>query len=161
MQVPRLRFTIRRLMAVIAVVAFGTWMLIVNTGEALWVGQASIPLEFLILDASTGKPIAGAYINLPDPRVNYATTSGPDGRATLVISATIAGRGSRTRSVNYRWEALVTADEYGIVRAALRDFTLDPRYHSDPAPPPIVIRLAPLGSLGAKSRVETKSPERP
>jgi hypothetical protein len=115
--------------------------------EASWVGKATIPLDFLILDASTGKPIAGASISLLRGRSEYAATSGPDGRATIVITATIGGRSSifrRTRSVNYSWEIAINADEYEPVHDALQTFTRDRRYHSEPAPPTIVVRLEPM-----------------
>jgi hypothetical protein len=136
-------------MVVVALIAIGIFVLMVLTPVALWTGRATIPLEFLILDASTEKPIAGASIRLTEGMVDYVAASGPDGRATIVVDARTGGRSSifvNTRYVNYAWAVVITADQHEPVNEDLKNFTRDPHYHSDPAPPPIVIRLAPRSS---------------
>ncbi len=147
MRLPRLRLTVRRLMAAVGVVAVVTFVLIALLPEAAWVGHASVPLEFLILDSSTGQPIERATLRLVEGNPEYEATTGPDGRAKVVLQVTTAGRASplrSTRAVNYAWMLLVTADRHQGVREDLRGVTRGPRYHSDSAPPPIVIRLAPV-----------------
>ena len=147
MKLPRPRFTMRQLMGAVAVAAVGMFVLMVLGPVALWVGQATIPLEFLILDASTGKPIADASIRLAEGSVDYETTSGLDGRATIVIDAHTGGRSGPfefTRTVNYAWSLVITADHHQSVNEDLKSRTRDPAYHSGPAPPPIVVRLTPL-----------------
>jgi hypothetical protein len=132
--------------------------------DAVWVGDASIPLQFVILDASTGRPIKGATIRLinePTPESEYEAADDPAGRAEIVVHAMVSGRSSwfrGTRSVNYKWLLDVAADGYDGLSADLRRFTRDPAYHYNTAPPPIVIRLAPMlpgRSLAAESDRET------
>ncbi len=147
MRLPRLRFNIKRMMVVFAVFGVMTVVLIILS-EADWVGHASIPLEFVILDAVTGQPLEGASIRLVESRPEYEATTGAEGRAKIIINAMIGGRSSlvrNTRVVNYAWELVVAADHYRGVNESLREVTRGPRYHSDPAPPPIVVRLVPLG----------------
>jgi hypothetical protein len=143
MWLPRVRFTLQQLMIVVPIVAVTVFVPIMLP-EAVWVGFASIPLEFLILDASTGQPIEGATIRLTESTPEYQAVTGPDGRARLTIEAVIAGRSSLardTRTVNYHWMLLVTAGRHRELREDLGELTRSPRYHSDPVPPPIVIRL--------------------
>ena len=148
MRLPRPRFTLRQLMLCIALIAVGIAMLIGACGsEAFWVGEASVPLEFQIRDASAGKPIAGASVGLTKGRSDYQATTGPDGRAFLLITTTVGGRSSmfrQTRSVNYSWALAIKAAGYGAMTCDLHDLTRTPQYHSAPSPPPIVIRLAPV-----------------
>ena len=109
--------------------------------DAAWVGSATIPLEFLILDASTGRPVSGASVALAEGDPEYRATTGPDGTARLIIRAMIGGR-SGTRSVNYgHWALVISADGYKGVNDDLRHHTRDPRYHSEAVPPPIVVRI--------------------
>lgn len=148
MGLPRVRFTVRAMMVAVAVVA----LLLVAQPEAVWVGHATIPLGFLILDASTGRPIEGASIHLDLEKENpdYKATTGPDGHAEVVIQAMTTGRSSmvrHTRTVNYgKWMLVVAADGYESLTDDLRKLTLEPRYHYDAAPPPVVIRLRPLAA---------------
>jgi hypothetical protein len=146
-KVPGPRLTIRSLMAVVGVVAVVTFVLIGFLPDEDWVGHTSVPLEFLILDSSTGQPIERATIRLVETKPEYQATTGRDGRAKIVLQAPTAGRSSllrSTRTVNYAWMLLVTADRHQEVREDLGELTRSPRYHSDSAPPPIVIRLAPV-----------------
>ena len=145
MRLPRLRFTIRRMMVVVTVFGVVTVELI-NLPEAAWVGHASIPLEFVILDALTGQPLEGASIRLVESTPEYEATTGAEGRSKIIINAMIGGRSSlvrNTRVVNYAWALVVTADHYRGVNEPLWEVARGPRYHSDPAPPPIVVRPVP------------------
>ena len=115
--------------------------------SADWVGHAQVPLEFVILDASTGFPIEGATLRLlleDDPE--YVATTGPDGGARVVRQFMTGGRSSvlrSTRVVNYNLMVAITAVGHQPLRIELAELTREARYHSDPNPPPIVIRLAP------------------
>jgi len=134
-------------MVAVAVCAAVIFVWILLQPIALWVGHASIPLEFVIVDALTGEPLRGASIQLVGSRLEYELAIGADGRAKVTIEAMTGGRHSwyeNTRDVNYgAWELLVTREGYVTVHEDFREFTREPRYHSDPTPPPIVIRLAP------------------
>ncbi|WP_309379033.1 hypothetical protein [Paludisphaera borealis] len=141
--------------AVIAVFATGVF------NDAVWSGQATIPLEFVVLGASTGRPIEGAVIRQMDETGSkYEAVAGPDGRVKIAIQARIAGRSSllrRTRSVNYQWLLDVTADRHERLNEDLGRLTRDPAYHYGPVPPPIVIRLAPRLWIGDCSRLDPNS----
>ena len=114
--------------------------------EAAWVGRASVPLEFLILDATTGRPINGASIWLAEGDPEYQATTGTDGTAKLIIQATTAGRSGIFRSVRSayydHWSLVISADGYKGLNDDLGRHTRGPRYHSDAVPPPIVVRLS-------------------
>jgi hypothetical protein len=123
-------------------------LLIYLCSEAAWVGHASIPLEFVILDAQTGKPLDGASVRLLEVRPEYEAATGADGRARIVVDAMVGGRsslGRKTRRVNYAWAVSVTCRDHEGYYQALSKVTQGPPYHSDPVPPPIVIRLARRG----------------
>jgi hypothetical protein len=79
-KLPSLRLNVRRLMAVVGVVAVVTFELIALLPEAGWVGHAWVPLEFLILDSSTGQPIERATLRLVETNPEYQAITGPDGR---------------------------------------------------------------------------------
>ena len=118
--------------------------LVALRSEAAWFGHRSIPLEFLILDASTKRAIEGAKLRLVEGQPEYQATTGPDGRAKLVVEAIVGGRDSffrRTRAVNYAWALMVDRDGYRVIYKDVREFTSDARFHSDSAPPQIVILL--------------------
>ncbi len=141
------RLTIQRLMISVWAIVLSFVLLPPVFTVQLWSGHASIRLEFVILDASTGRLIEGASIRLIEWEPEYEAISGEDGRAKVVVRATTGGRSNifrDTRSVHYAWGLVVTADCYRGISQALRDVTLGPRYHSDPTPPPILLRLAPL-----------------
>jgi hypothetical protein len=145
MQLPRVRFTVRWMMVGVAVVA----LVLVVEPEAAWDGHATIPLDFRVLDASTERPIEGASIRLDEGSPEYKATTGPDGCAKVIIRTMTGGRSSllrNTRTVDYGWRLVISADGYGGLIDDLRRFTREPRYHSAPAPPPVVIRLAPVPS---------------
>ena len=88
--------------AVIAVAGIASISLL---SESAWVGRASIPLEFVVLDASTGHPVGGgAMVRLAEVHPEYQAATGPDGRAKFVVEATVSSDDSlirRTRAVNY------------------------------------------------------------
>ncbi len=145
MRLSRVRFTVRRM--IVALAASATLLAFESCSDRVWSGHASVPLEFLILDAPTGRPIAGASVWLGEVQPEYAASTGPDGRAKFVVLAHTAGRssqlGSSTRSVDYEWALSVSVEGYEDVYEALKDHTRGPRYHSGEVPPPIVIRLSP------------------
>jgi hypothetical protein len=69
MRLPRVRSTVRRLMAVVAVVALLLWLILCwdwDTGAAHGVGEVSIPLVFVVSEADSGQPIEGVVIHLQD-----------------------------------------------------------------------------------------------
>lgn len=120
--------------------------------ETVWDGHSEIPLDFLILDSSTEEPIGDASIRLlledmPDSEANprCEAKTGPDGWARIVHEFMTSGRSSmfrHTRTVNYSLMLNVRASGHRELKVELRDLTRDPGYHSEPVPPPIVIRLA-------------------
>ncbi len=145
MRRPRIQFVLGRIMVGVAVIAVLALVLPTLLTEAIWSGHSSIPLEFLILDSATGQPIDGASIRLVEGHPEYQATTGPDGRAKVILHAAVGGRSSllrHTRAVNYGWWALlVDCKGYREVTESLREVTRDARYHAVPSPPPIVIRL--------------------
>ena len=83
MRLPRVRITVRRMMIAVAASAF--LLALGSCADRVWSGHASVPLEFLILDTSTGRPIVGASVSLGEVhRTEYAASTGLDGRAKLV-----------------------------------------------------------------------------
>jgi hypothetical protein len=122
-------------------------LFVLSMADALWVGYATIPLEFIVVDAKTNMPVSGSLVQLKEGPPEYAApVTGQDGRTRLVIKAMCAGRSSifrRTRSVNYGfWEARVEAVGYETFRDALSNLTRDHRYHDQNAVlPPILIEL--------------------
>lgn len=141
-----MRLSVREMILVVAIAAFAIALAIALSPDAYWVGGASIPIDFLVLDASTGQPIGGASVRLAEGNPEYQATTDPTGKARIVIQATTAGRSSlrrRTRSVNYgRWWLVVSAIGYMPLEDDLGRYTRDRRYHYDASPPPIVIRIA-------------------
>ena len=163
-----MRVRLRTLLLLIAVVAV-LLGLIPNWGaskRALEVGHTNVPLDFVIIDAGSEQPIAGASILLQDPDYldlppqvpqTLAATSGLDGhyRVTLMglmfsaeSSVTEDGKFLKSlgRWVRYpNWELHVSADGYQKLRVSYQDFREkymgDRRYHEDSIPPPIVVRL--------------------
>lgn len=133
---------------------------------ALGVGHVDVSLDFVFVDAETGRPVPGASLRLQDlddiqgttaePEV-IVRTSGPDGHARIVLkgltfttSDRVAGDGRfvrhLTRDVRYpAWECRVTAEGYQdltVSPANLRSTYLgDRRFHEDRIPPAIVFRL--------------------
>ena len=106
------RFAGRALMVNAAVIAVAGIASISLLSESVWVGRASIPLEFVVLDASTGQPVEGAMVRLAEVDTEYQAATGPDGRAKFVVEASVSGRDSlirRTRAVNYAWALLIAA----------------------------------------------------
>ena len=115
--------------------------------EAGWVGQTTVPLEIVVVDAETNEPVSGTLVQLKEGSPEYAApVTGQDGRTKLIIETLCGGRSSmfrQTRSVNYGfWEMRVEADGYNTFTEALSNLTRDPRYHEKNAvPPPILIRI--------------------
>jgi hypothetical protein len=117
--------------------------------EANSVGHTTLPLEFLVVDAATGRPVPGSLVQLKGATPEYkAPLTDRDGRAKLVIQAMCGGRSSlfrSTRNVQYgEWEVSTESAGYETYRAGLSQFTHDHRYHDrDAVPPPIIIRIMP------------------
>jgi hypothetical protein len=143
MGLSRVRFTVRWMMGVVATAAVVAFTLIATT-DSCYVGYMSVPLEFLILDASTGQPIEGASVRLIEGDPAYETTTGSDGRSKIVIRAPAVGRSRSTRVAIYPWTLTVTANRYAGVTDKLGSVMRALRYHRDAVPHPIVIRLVPL-----------------
>jgi hypothetical protein len=130
------------------------------------VGHVDVPLDFVFLDAATGRPVAGASLRLRDldwinepPREpeSIVRSSGPDGHARIKLKGMMVtscdrvtqdGRFSSqlSRSVRYpAWECRVTAEGYQDLEVSYEEFrsrvTGDRRLHEDSIPPSIVFRL--------------------
>jgi hypothetical protein len=120
------------------------------TITAVGVGYVDVPLEFLVIDESTGFPLESASIWIHDhlgPKFQGSLigATGRDGRAKVILD-TYFSEGCNSlfrvyRHVNYLADLRVSAENYQAERFDLRDFTEGPRYHYDEVPPPIVIRL--------------------
>ena len=82
----------RALMVIAAVIAVAGIAPISLLSESAWVGRASIPLEIVVLDASTGHPVEGAMVRLAEGHPEYQAATGPDGRAK------VRGGGDRLRA---------------------------------------------------------------
>ena len=111
-----------------------------------WTAYASIPLEFLILDAKSGRPIQGASVEFVMRGPEMRASTGQDGVAKVVGRFRVGGRADifqRTRAVNYYEDLRISADGYHVLHDELDRYTGMPRYHSEPIPPRIVIRLEP------------------
>ena len=146
MRLPRPQFTVLSLLRTIAAVAIVLAVLIARPREH-WLDIEKISLEFMVLDDSTGKPVAGASLRLRFRLYDYAATTNAQGRVRIVVEGACGGGplpSRTTRRVNHEGELVVAADRFPLQGADLRNLTRDPRYHSDKAPPPIVIRLAKL-----------------
>jgi hypothetical protein len=145
MKLPRFRFTVRRLMVAVAVVA-GTLAFLMSTKGAYSVGFANVPLRFTILDDTSGRPISRASVRLPGSTVYEATPTGDDGKTTVVIRVMCSGQVSilrKTRHANFSsWRIRVVAPGYRTFTGSLENRTQDPRFHEEnPDPPPIEIRM--------------------
>jgi hypothetical protein len=150
------------LIGIATVLALGT-LVVTLFLDAVWVGRATIPLEFQVFALDDGKPIDGARVRLYEGNPEFEVITGPDGRAQVTINAVTAGRSSRiseSRSVNYAWALDVSADGFKPVNEDLKNRTRDPRYHSDPVPPPIVFRMERVESSPADSALAPATPAR-
>lgn len=160
MRWPRIRFTPRRSMLAVAVVACGSWIFLrwdPDTGVSHGVGHVRIPLVFLVSDGDTGRPIEGARVLLRDrdrdsnPVHPYVLDlrTGPDGRATVlddwpfyVSEGVPSGRLHFYRVVYPHWEMTFTAEGYVPAEGSFREHEAgDRRFHEAAPPPPIVVRL--------------------
>lgn len=139
-------FRVRTLMLLPIVI--GLSLVLLNyVMAAFWVGSADIPLDLLVVDALTQRPIDNAAIALEtDGSLNQVRTTS-DGYARTRIHATIGGKASlfyRTRSVNYgSWWLTVSSPGHERHASLLNQHTDDPRFHTGEKPPPIIIRLRP------------------
>jgi len=147
MRVPRVRFTVRRMMVVVAVVAVALAYL--GTGSTrLGCGSVSLLLTFHVVDDQDGSPVPGASIGLfrdfSGPAKASATT-GTDGSARAVweTGATwYSGPFFRQyRCLSYAEGLRILAHGYQPEEAILQEFTADSAYHNRSSPPPILIRL--------------------
>jgi hypothetical protein len=111
-------------------------------GEALWVGFATVPLRFIVLDSATQRPVPAASIRLYGDPAYVAHPTGPDGTTTVTIKAMCSGRSSilrQTRTVNYgRWQLRVDAEGYVGLQGELTDRTTDGRFHEGKTAPPMI-----------------------
>jgi hypothetical protein len=145
----RLRITLRGLMVAVAMVGlmcFAHEHLLVSITTQCYGGRM-VPIEFAVVDAETGAPVAGAKINLRG-RVSHhhGLETGPDGRAHLTFQP-----GCNVRSyllwgtlytVHYsNWDLDIDAEGYQGVHDKLSKYRADTRYPGAVDPPPILIRL--------------------
>jgi hypothetical protein len=110
-----------------------------------------VPLLFLIMDETTGRPIEGALVRLPDLHgsgTSLAATTSSEGLAKIFFD-TFFSEGFNTilmhrvyRHVSYREDVEVSAKGFQLSRFLLEDRTEGPRFHYDPAPPPILVSLS-------------------
>ena len=132
---------------VLTVVVAMLALFVLNISDAVWIGHATIPLEFIVVDAKTNMPVSRSLVQLKEGQPEYAApVMGKNGRTKLVIEAMCGGRSSifgQTRSVHYgAWEVRIEADGYEPFRDVLSNLTRDRRYHEESAvPPPILIQL--------------------
>jgi hypothetical protein len=147
MRLPYLRFTLRRSMLVVAVVAVA--LTYIGRGSTrLGCGAVNVLLTFRLVDDQNGRPIPGATIGLfldwPGAPAASATT-GADGSARVAWKTGATWyRGPffrEYRCLSYVEGLRVAAPGYRPVEALLRDFTSYPAHHATPTPPPIVVRL--------------------
>lgn len=149
----RFRFTIRDLMAAVATVALMCF-LICLANEHLLVGVVTqcydgrtVPIQFAIVDAETGRPVPGARVKLSRQNDrHHALTSSSDGLASLTFKPGCDERiyllGGLVYTVYYsNWELEVDAEGYERVKSLLSEYRGDTRYPGNIVPPPIVIRV--------------------
>lgn len=151
----RFRFRIRTLLALPLAAAL-LLLALDAMSHTLGAGPpTTVRLPFLVLDAATGGPIAGASIRIAEDRCSGASVGDTDrdGRATAALTVRSVLDSSlfrRTRTLDYdAWQLLVSADGYDSPWTSLPTLTSDRRYHDvDAVPPTIAIRL---GKAAAKS----------
>src|SRR5438046_462513 len=92
MRLLRVRFTVRRMLTGVVVIAIGLSLLRIArlTITAIGDGVVDVPLVFLVVDESTAYPIESASIRVLDhlgPRIqgHLVATTGQDGRAKIVL----------------------------------------------------------------------------
>jgi hypothetical protein len=156
----RFRFRVRALLAIL--VLFAALLSLARGPFSLNVasGHLTVPLVFEINDASSGRPVPGATIQLVDESgiLTHSAASNNTGHAAIFFQTRFGRRTTygviHELSLDYgdRW-LIVSAAGYQQVRAPLTQFTNDRRYHVT-NPPPIVIRLKP-GSATAANRSAT------
>jgi hypothetical protein len=162
MRPPRMRSTIRGMMAGVAVVSLVVWLIRDHDRtRSLGIGQTSVPLTFLVCDADSGAPIEGAMIRLEDP--DYADlppkppkivdlSTGREGRATFVLEAQVymVRRSSPEWEWRIRypsWQMRVVAGDYAEFSDAFTDYAAERGgvgFHKGvlpPPSPPIVVKL--------------------
>jgi hypothetical protein len=152
MRLPRVRFTVRSVMAAVALSAVVLWM--IEWAPRLTVTliddfiPATVRVDFRVVDDVSGEPIAVASVHIPEPRrpqPPLRATTGADGRATIRFD-TWASEGHNPvggvyRKVSYHAEVRASADGYRPVRFMMSDLAAGRPYDYEAAPPPFVIRL--------------------
>src|SRR5207302_198256 len=150
---------LRTLLLITAVVAVLLWLVSKPLFVGLGCGHVNVPLDFMVIDADSKQPIAGASILLqdadhrgspPEPPYTMLITTGPDGHATFVLRHAMVDSGWNAitgrrlyRRVGYPlWEMQVSASGYQDFRVSYEEFWTsflkDRRFHEDAVPPPIV-----------------------
>jgi len=147
MRLPRVRFTVRRTMVAVAVIAVALTYL--GRGSTrLGCGSVNVLLTFRVVDDRDGSPVPGASVGVfqewSGPPTAGATT-GADGsaRAGWRTGATwYSGPFFRQyRCLSYSEGLRVTAVGYLPVETLLREYTAYPAHHQSSTPPPILVRL--------------------
>lgn len=144
---PRFRFTIRRMMVAVAVVAL-TLTYLGSGSTKLGCGSASVLLTFQVVDDRDGRPVAGASVKLfqewPAPLTPNAIT-GADGSTQTVCKTGATWYSGpffrKYRSLSFGDALLIEAKGYQSVQTLVREYVRDPVYHNSTVPPPIQVRL--------------------
>ena len=162
----RLRMSLRTLMIATALLACALGLgLAVESGFGVVnvAPNASVTLNFRVLDADSGRPIVPAYLFLVEPghadeppvspyHLELFTDQKGRAAATIHVLTTqeigyLTGRRLRGAVAYPRWELLAAAEGYEEYRAPFAAIERnDPRFHQPGAtPPPILIRLRRKG----------------
>jgi hypothetical protein len=146
----KLRIGLRSLLALPVAVGLLLWIPRSCTTAIGDGAPVNVPLNFVVVDETTGQPIEGASVTFPDCNgsgITLAATTSPDGRARILLD-TVFSEGYNTilmhrvyRHISYRQDVEVSATGYRPSKIRLEDLTDDPRFHYDPVPPPILVRL--------------------
>jgi len=152
MRLPRLRFTVRQMMAAVAVVALACFLYEL-VGERVGVccitqcyGGRVVPLVFTVLDEETRTPVPRAKLTLSGRDTLHSLATGPDGLAKLTFQPGCDERIYPRRGLVYtvyysNWELGIEAEGYESVRRKLSSYRRDTCYPGVAVPPPIIIRI--------------------
>jgi hypothetical protein len=149
MTLPRLRFTIRGMTVVVAVV--GLFCFVHERVFVAYITQCyggrTVPMEFVVVDAETRTPIPRAKLTLSARGSRrHDLETGSDGRAFLAFQPGCDERLYLLWGVVYTvhysaWEVRIEADGYDRLRAKLGSYRGNTRYAHAVVPPPIVIQI--------------------
>jgi hypothetical protein len=144
---PRFRFSVKRMMVVVAGVALMLAYL-ANGSTKLGCGSITVNLTFQLVDDRNGKPIAGAKVELWNDLSAPPTASvvtGTDGYARAACTAGCTSYSGpffrQYRCLSFGEGLRIGAPGYQPVDALIRDYATDLAFHNTPSPPPIMVRM--------------------